>query len=104
MTANDFAEKIMALVDEFPSELFSFERKKIISDITDMIVQYTQEAENELESFDLGVDEGRSQVTEEMNVRIEDLDSEITILREEKDEAYQKGYEDGFDAGTAANI
>lgn len=102
-SAAEAAHKIMALVDEFPSEPFSFERKGIMEQIETIIARHTQEYEEELDNaFGLGVDEGIRQSDEEWKVKLDEYETEIEILRTEKDEAYQKGYDDGFDTAAAA--
>jgi flagellar biosynthesis/type III secretory pathway protein FliH len=98
--AADAADKIMALVDEFPSEPLSFERRQIMEKITYIIGNHTMEYEGELDnSFELGRDTGRQEMSEELRENIQSLNDEIDALRQEKDEEYQKGYDDGFDTG-----
>lgn len=101
--AAEAADKIMALVDEFPSEPFSFERQRITERLTDLIAQHTYEYEGEIdEAFELGRDTGSNEMAEQMRSDIEDLENEIQALREENDKTYQEGYDNGFDAGIAA--
>jgi len=100
--AADAAEKIMALVDEFPSEPLSFERRNILEKITYLIGHHTMEYEGEIDNaFEVGRDTGREEMSEELCSDMEALNDEIDTLRQEKDEEYQKGYDDGFDAGLA---
>jgi hypothetical protein len=99
-TAEKAAYKIMALVDEFPSKPFSFERKQMIDRLECFIAQHTEQVDDELdESFNLGVDTGRQQ----MRDAIEDAKEEVRQIQKEMDElksnvkdriheAYSRGY------------
>src|SRR5690349_5177423 len=97
----EVALKILALVDENPSEPFSFERKQVENIITDMLFAYSQQADDELDSaFDLGLDEGRRQTEDEFEDRIAELEEEIETLKEELqdmtgqlDQRFAEGYE-----------
>jgi hypothetical protein len=101
-SAVDAAEKVMALVDEFPSEPFSFERKSVLDKVTDIIANHTQEYEDELaEAFEVGRDTGSNEMAKERREEIKELEDEIAVLREEKDKAYQEGYDAGLDTGLA---
>lgn len=99
----EVTEKIMALVDEYPSEPLSFERRRVIDEITVLIHQYSDELDNERDtSYEMGVDDGYSQAQQEAEYEIQDLEEQVQALKEEKDAEYQRGYDDGFDAATAA--
>lgn len=103
-TAKATAEKIMDLVDEFPSGPLSFERRGIIDQITCLITKHTQEDEDALDvAFETGVEEGRSQERDELDSVIQDLEDEVSDLKEQVEEAYQKGYDDGFDTASASS-
>lgn len=100
----DLALKIMALVDEFSSEPFSFERKQIELKLEEMIVRHTQQIDDELqESFELGYDEGRRQAEDdaqneinELTEQINDLEREIEDLKNQAETDFVQGYETGY--------
>jgi len=88
------AQKIMALVDEFPSEPFSFERRQLIEKIEYFIGNYVDYVEEQLDdAFNLGVDTGVNQKQEELEGQIKDLKSKVTSLVHE-------AFTRGFIAGT----
>lgn len=97
----EVALKILALVDEIPSEPFSFERKQIENRIADMLFAHGQQANDELDdAFFLGLEEGRRQTEEEFEERIGELEEQIEILKEELrdmesqlDQRFAEGYE-----------
>jgi len=101
----DTARKILALVDEYPSEPFSFERKQVENRIADMIFQHTQQTEDELdEAFALGQDagyrEGKEETEDELHEEIQDLEDrinelerEIEDLKADNDRSFAEGYE-----------
>jgi flagellar biosynthesis/type III secretory pathway protein FliH len=103
--ANKLAHKIMALVDENPSELFSYERKNVEQQISDMLVFYSEEVDNERDTaynlgYDEGLYEGRQESDDEHLTRIQELEEEINDLRRELedangnlDQAFTEGYE-----------
>jgi flagellar biosynthesis/type III secretory pathway protein FliH len=91
------AQEILALVDEFPSEPFSFERRQIADKIEQMVLRHTQETEESLdEGFNVGVEEGRSQMLEELQ---EVHSSEIEELKEKYEEDQQRAYDLAFQEG-----
>lgn len=80
----DLALKIMALVDESPSEPFSFERKQIELKLEEMIARHTQQVGCEIqESYDLGYDEGKEETEQEYEDRINDLEDNVHDLETE---------------------
>lgn len=96
------AREIMALVDENPSEPFSFERREIEEQIRYKIGRHTQEVDEELDaSFSLGHDEGRREgyedARDEYRSRIEELEEEIKNLREEVEKAHADGVVEGYE-------
>ena len=104
-TALEAAHKIMALVDEFPSEPFSFERKVILEKLEDFVAQHTQQVDDELdESFNLGFSEGersmQAELRDEYETRIQELEDQIAEIKEYAEEEFQKSYDEGFAAGT----
>jgi flagellar biosynthesis/type III secretory pathway protein FliH len=98
--SKDAAEKIMDLIDEFPSQPLTFERKQVMDQLECLVAQHTQQIDDELnESFALGLDEGRRQGEEEAK---DELHSDIEYLKEkidELEEEVRKSYDDGFAAG-----
>ncbi len=100
--AHEAARKIMALVDEHPSEPFSYERRIIEEKLYVLICKHTQQTDDELDtSFALGFDEGYEQayaaLKEEYSDRIEELEQENLDLAEDiqtkLDDAFTEGYE-----------
>jgi hypothetical protein len=97
----DLALKILALMDEFPSEPFSFERKQIELKLEEMIAQHTQQIDDELQmSFDEGFSEGKwqsdqdhEQEIRELEEEVDDLGRELEGLKTEVDKAFVEGYE-----------
>lgn len=103
-SARETAEKIMALVDEYPSGPLSFERRQVIDEVETLIACYTKESEDELDiSFALGLDEGRRQAEDESAEEISNLEEIIDELREEVKEEYNRGYDEGFETASAAS-
>jgi len=104
-TALEAAHKIMALVDEFPSEPFSYERKVILEKLEDLVAQHTQQVDDELdESFNLGFSEGErsgeSQAREELRDEYESQIEELKDNLSEAEEEIRRAYDEGFAAGT----
>jgi flagellar biosynthesis/type III secretory pathway protein FliH len=100
--SKDAAEKIMALVDEFPSTPLTFERKQVMDQLECIVAQHTQQVEDELnDAFALGLDEGRRQAEEETRdeyeSRIEELQAYIAELEEEAKRAYDEGFASGLE-------
>lgn len=103
----DLALKIMALVDERPSEPFSFERKQVERILEEMVARHTQQIDDELqESFDLGYYEGKRQAEEdaqeeinELEEQVNDLEREIEQLKDTSETDFVRGYETGFRQG-----
>jgi flagellar biosynthesis/type III secretory pathway protein FliH len=94
------AHDIMALVDEFPSEPFTYERKVLLEKLEELFAQFVQQADDELGlSFDIGFEEGADSVREEMEAEIETLEDEIADLKDEVEEAKKEAYTDGFAEG-----
>lgn len=101
--AAQVAEEIMALVEENPSEPFSFERKNLLEDIKDRLTRFSEQADYELQySFELGVEEGRNQASEDADAQFTELKSRIEELEQELREEYTKGYNEGFDTAIAS--
>lgn len=100
----DLALKIMALVDENPSEPFSFERKQMELKLEEVIASHTQQIDDELqESFDLGLYEGKRQAEDdlgaeihELEEKIEELEAEIEDLKNQAETDFVQGYETGY--------
>lgn len=99
----DLALKIMALVDEFPSEPLSFERKQIELKLEKLIAQHTQQIDNELqESFEMGYDEGKQSAEDDYLQEIHELEEELDDVRRELDEAnsqLDQAFSQGFELG-----
>jgi flagellar biosynthesis/type III secretory pathway protein FliH len=99
------AVKIMALVDEFPSEPFSFERRQMEQRLTDIIALYAEALDGERDvAYELGYDEGHSEgyaeAEQDAEDRIAELETELEELREDLDDvdskidqAFAEGYE-----------
>lgn len=103
--ANELALKIMALVDETPSEPFSFERREVQARIVELITYHSDEVDGELDSaYNLGYDEGHSagydEAQDDSGDRIAELEEELEELRSDLDDvdakldqAFAEGYE-----------
>jgi hypothetical protein len=86
----EVAHEIMALVDEFPSEPFSFDRKQLIEKIEYKIGNYTEYVESQIDdAFNLGVDTGTHMRQEQLEGQIKDLKTNITKLVHE---AFTRGF------------
>lgn len=103
--ANELALKIMALVDENPSEPFSYERREVEARIVALVTRHSDEVDGELDdAYSLGYDEGHSagyeEAQDESEGRIEELEEELEELRSDLedmnakiDQAFAEGYE-----------
>lgn len=101
------AEKIMALVDEYPSEPFSFERKQLVDKIYLTICKHTQQVSDDAENYynqgyEEGSYEGKQEATGDLESEIQELEDEIEELRQELselnnklDQIYLEGFEEG---------
>ena len=98
----DLTLKIMALVDEFPSEPLSFERKQIELKLETLVAKHTGQIDNERDAaYEMGQEdgfaEGYDQATDELEGHIQDLEDEISELKEDLeqkiDDAFTEGYE-----------
>lgn len=70
------AQEIMALVDEFPSEPFSFERKRLEQRLTMYIERFANQVEDEYQSsFDIGYEEGLAEGRDESYARLDELEN-----------------------------
>jgi flagellar biosynthesis/type III secretory pathway protein FliH len=101
--SEDKAREIMALVDEFPSEPLSFERRGIIEKLTAILAQFADDVESEQQSsfdvgYDCGYNDGCSEKEEDLNEEILNLEDKISELEEE----VSASYDEGFAAGLAA--
>jgi len=105
--SSSIATKIMALVDEFPSEPLSFERKKLEERISDIIAYFVDDIEQrEEQAYSSGFDDGYSEGHDEGRIETEDeYESKIadmqTAHEEEKLEEYDKGIADGYETARA---
>lgn len=95
------AQDIMALVDEFPSEPLSFERKKLEERLTIFVERFADHVQDEYQnSFDVGYNEGLNEgrdesygkldklenlLIEKENI-IDELESEIKQLQDENND------------------
>lgn len=94
------AHDIMALVDEHPSEPFTYERKVLLEKLENLFAQFVQQADNELEtSFQIGFEEGQDAKEDELYGEIDDLQNQVMDLENEVEEAKKEAYTDGFAEG-----
>jgi flagellar biosynthesis/type III secretory pathway protein FliH len=112
--SHDFALKIMALVDEFPSEPFSFERKQLEYRIADAVARHTDALDDERDTaYDLGYDEGQregyAEAEQDFEDRIAELEEELEELRSDLeevdgriDQAFAEGYQTASKGDTIA--
>ena len=103
--AHDAVTKILAVIDEFPSEPLSFERREVEEKLYLLICSHTQETEDELdEAFNLGFEEGeysgKAETAEEYEDRISELEEEIEDLRAELQEVTDRSFAEGFEAAS----
>jgi flagellar biosynthesis/type III secretory pathway protein FliH len=96
--AEQAAREIMALVDEFPSEPLSFERKQVLEKLEDLISRLHDIHEDAKESYyQLGHEEGYGSGREDSDLEIEELRDKISELEEAVQEAHDKGFDEGYD-------
>jgi flagellar biosynthesis/type III secretory pathway protein FliH len=103
--ARRLATKIMALVDNTPSEPFSLERRWTEANIYELIVRHSEEVDGELdEAYNIGYSEGHSagydEAEDESSDRIAELEEELEELRSDLedfdariDQAFAEGYQ-----------
>jgi flagellar biosynthesis/type III secretory pathway protein FliH len=101
MKSEEIALEIMALVDENPSEPFSYERKRVLEQITDICAQAWNEMEDEAtQNYELGREDGfrdgYDEAEQESDNTIQDLEERIKELEED----VRKAYDDGLAVGT----
>jgi len=99
-TAYKFAEDVMALIDENPSEPLSIDRKWLLEKLEVLVAQYSDRIDNERDTaYQLGVEDGEAsmqeQMEEEYDQQIQDLEERITELETELDKAYAEGVDRG---------
>jgi len=110
-TALSVAREIMALVDEFPSEPFSYERKQVEEKLEILLARYADDTKDAHDSyyqvgFDEGLYEGKMEAEDEYVTRIEELEMEIEDLQrdleeaeKQADQAFAEGYETASKSG-----
>lgn len=77
------ARELMALVDEFPSEPLTFERKIVEEKIVRFLDRFVQRCEDELsQGFDTGYEMGFADCRDELQNTIQDLEDQIQDLKE----------------------
>lgn len=118
-TALNVAREIMALVDEFPSEPFSYERKQVESKLELVLARYADDTKDAHDSYyQVGFDEGhyeaKMEAEDEYETRIQELEEAIDDLRNDLndaeaklDQAFAEGYETaskGFTHGAVDNF
>ncbi len=99
------AQEIMALVDECPSEPFTFERRQVIDKLETLLDKLLDISEDSKESWQqLGYEEGYNAGYEEaeqdnetqineLEDRINELETELQEERQNSDNAFTEGYE-----------
>ncbi len=99
------AQEIMALVDECPSEPFTFERRQVIDKLEtlmDNLLDVSQASKDSWQQvgYDEGYDAGYDQANEEsathtneLEDRINELEIELQDERQNTDNAFTEGYE-----------
>lgn len=102
-TAYNFAEKIMDLVDNNPSGPLTIDRKWLLEKLEIAVAEYSGVLDNERdEAYQLGVDDGdsqaRSELEEDYDQQIMDLENRISELEEEIEKAYAEGFATGMAA------
>lgn len=101
----DLALKIVALMDEFPTEPLSFERKQLELKLEQMISNHTQQVDSELQfTFEEGYTEGKESASDDYYQEIHELEEELDDVRRELeeansqlDQAFSQGFELGLD-------
>lgn len=101
--SKDAALKILALVDEFPSEPLSFERKQLENKIESLVARFSQHVDNERDAayeygHEDGYDEGYQQATDELEARIQELEEDIADLKQEQENRYQDAFTEGYES------
>lgn len=102
------ALKIMALVDEFPSEPFSYERKQLEYKLIDAISLHSDAVDGERDvAYDLGYDEGHregyAEAEQDFEDRISELEEELEELRsdlEDTDSKIDQAFAEGYEAAS----
>ncbi len=95
----DFAEKILTLIDEYPSEVFSFERKQIIPKIEALLYKFSGYVESEVdEAFRLGREEGEENAESRYKTTIDELQQDIRQLESENRSSYEEGFAAGVES------
>lgn len=96
------AHKIMALVDEFPSEPFSYDRKRVMHELELLLSNFADMSNEAKDSYyqvgyDDGWDEGHQQATDEYESKIQDLEDKLgeceEALQGKLDESFAEGFE-----------
>lgn len=108
--SRDAALKIMALVDESPSEPFSLERKWLVEKLETIIANHTQQIDNERDvAFFLGVEEAedsmRRELSDNYELRIEELENQIADLNDkikDLEDSLESRYIEGVSHGLAS--
>lgn len=94
------AYEIMALVDEFPSEPFSYERKMLVEKLELFIAKHTDQMDDELDySFNLGFDTGANSKNEELKAEHAEEIDYLQSKLDEMEEQVKQAYDEGFAAG-----
>lgn len=101
--SRDAAIKILALVDECPTEPFSFERKQLENRLESIITRFTEVLDNERDaSYEYGQEdgynEGYQQATDELETRIQELEDELADLRQDQETKYQDAFTEGYES------
>lgn len=100
--ALEAAREIMALVDEFPSEPFSLERRQVEEKLEELISKLHDIHEDAKESYyQIGHEEGYSSAKEDSEQEVQELEDKIAELEQDVRETYDKGYDDGYDRASA---
>jgi flagellar biosynthesis/type III secretory pathway protein FliH len=97
------AAEIMALVDEFPSEPFSVERKWLEEKLVSKLMHIADLAADEDEAaYQTGYDNGYEEAKDEAEDRIAELESDLEDAQAELAEALEeadRAFADGFETG-----
>lgn len=101
--SKDAALKILALVDEFPSEPLSFERKQLENKIESLVARFAQHIDNERDAayeygHEDGYDEGYQQATDELEGHIQELEEDVADLKQEQENKYQDAFTEGYES------
>lgn len=106
--AFEAALKIMALVDEYPSEPFSYERKQLEVKLEELLTNFGDVSEEAKEQYyqvgyDEGFDEGQSQAEMDYDRQIQDLEEEVDDLKRELEDAQgnlEQAFTEGYETAT----